>query len=194
MAAGAMDKLVVILFACAWGGVEVYSQMQQRRRRGGATTPADRGSLIMLYACITVGYGIAFAMSYSPHGRLPVGQPFWLVVGAAFVAGGLWIRRSAMATLAAYFTYQVEIKADHRLVEEGLYRRIRHPGYLGQLLVFLGIGLALANWLSVVGLLVPVMVGFAWRIRVEEAAMRAEFGERFDDYCRRTRPLIPWVY
>ena len=189
-----MDKLVVILFACAWGGVEVYSQMRQRRRRGGATTPADRGSLIMLYACITVGYGIAFAMSYSPHGRLPVGQPFWLVVGAAFVAGGLWIRRSAMATLAAYFTYQVEIKADHRLVEEGLYRRIRHPGYLGQLLVFLGIGLALANWLSIVGLLVPVIFGFAWRIRVEEAALRAEFGERFDAYCRRTRPLIPWVY
>jgi protein-S-isoprenylcysteine O-methyltransferase Ste14 len=189
-----MDKLVVILFAFAWGGVEIYSQMQQRRRRGGAPSPADRGSLIALYACITVGYGVAFAVSYIPYGRLPMGQPFWLVVGAAFVAGGLWIRHSAMVTLAAHFTYQVDIHADHRLVQEGLYRRIRHPGYLGQLLVFLGIGLALANWLSIVGLLVPVMVGFAWRIHVEEAALRARFGEEFDDYCRRTRRLIPWLY
>lgn len=189
-----MDKLVVILVAFVWGGVEIYSQMQQRRRRGGAPTAADRGSLIVLYACITVGYSVAFAVSYVPYGRLPVGQPFWLVVGAAFVAGGLWIRRSAMATLAAYFTYQVEIQADHRLVEEGLYRRIRHPGYLGQLLVFLGVGLALANWLSIVGLLVPVTVGFVWRIRVEEAALRARFAERFDGYCRRTRRLIPWLY
>jgi protein-S-isoprenylcysteine O-methyltransferase Ste14 len=189
-----MDKIVVILFAFAWGGAEIYAQMRQRRRRGGTPSPADRGSLIALYACITVGYSVAFAVSFSPYGRLPVGQPLWLVVGAAFVAGGLWIRRSAMVTLAAYFTYQVEIQADHRLVEEGLYRRIRHPGYLGQLLVFLSIGLALANWLSVVGLLVPVMVGFAWRIRVEEAALRAEFADRFDDYCRRTWRLIPWLY
>lgn len=141
-----MDKLVVILVAFVWGGVEIYSQMQQRRRRGGAPTAADRGSLIVLYACITVGYSVAFAVSYVPYGRLPVGQPFWLVVGAGFIAGGLWIRRSAMATLAAYFTYQVEIQADHRLVEEGLYQRIRHPGYLGQLLVFLGLA-----WLSRTG-------------------------------------------
>jgi protein-S-isoprenylcysteine O-methyltransferase Ste14 len=189
-----MDKLVVIFFACAWGGVEIYSQMQERRRRGSAPTPADRGSLIVLYACITVGYSVAFAVSCVPDGRLPVGQPFWLVVGAAFIAGGLWIRRGAMATLAAHFTYQVEIQADHRLVEEGLYRRIRHPGYLGQLLVFLGVGLALANWLSIVGLLVPVLVGFLWRIRVEEAALRARFAERFDNYCRRSRRLIPRLY
>jgi protein-S-isoprenylcysteine O-methyltransferase Ste14 len=123
-----MDKLVVIFFACAWGGVEIYSQMQERRRRGSAPTPADRGSLIVLYACITVGYSVAFAVSCVPDGRLPVGQPFWLVVGAAFIAGGLWIRRGAMATLAAHFTYQVEIQADHRLVEEGLCQRVRHGG------------------------------------------------------------------
>lgn len=189
-----MDKLVVILVVFAWGGVEIYSQMQQRRRRRGAPTPADRGSLTVLYACITLGYSVAFAASYVPYGRLPVGQPFWLVVGPAFVAGGLWIRRSAMATLAAYFPYQVEIQADHRLVEEGLYRRIRHPGCLGQLLVFLGIGLALANWFVDRGTARAVMVGFVWRIHVEEAALRARFGEGFDDYCRRTRRLIPWLY
>ena len=186
-----MDKLVVIVFAFAWGGVEVYAQTRLCRRSGGVPTAADRGSLMLLYACITVGYSVAFAVSFSPYGRLPVGQPLWLVVGAAFIAGGLWIRRSAMATLAAHFTYRVDIQADHRLVEEGLYRRIRHPGYLGQLLVFVGIGLALANWLSILGLLVPVMVGFAWRIHVEEAALRARFGERFDDYCLRTRRLVP---
>ena len=38
-----------------------------------------------------------------------------------------------MATLGAYFTYQVKIQTDHRLIETGPYRRIRHPGYLGQL-------------------------------------------------------------
>ena len=164
-----MDKIVVLLFAFAWGGVEIHAQMQQRSRRGGVRTHADRRSLLVLHACITVGYSVAFA------------------------AGGLWIRRSAMATLAAYFTYPVEIQADHRLVEEGLYRRIRHPGYLGQVLVFLGIGLALANWLSIVGLLVPVMVGFAWRIHVEETSLRARFGDPFDDYCRRSWRLIPWL-
>ena len=42
-------------------------------------------------------------------------------------------------TLRQYFTYSVAKVEDHKLIETGLYKNIRHPGYLGQLLIFLGI-------------------------------------------------------
>jgi protein-S-isoprenylcysteine O-methyltransferase len=189
-----MDKVAVILFVVAWGFAEVRSQARERKRRRDPAASADRGSLVALYASITVGYSLAFAASFSPFGGLPGGQPSWLVVGMACIAGGLWIRHRAMATLAAYFTYQVEIQADHRLIETGPYRRIRHPGYLGQLLVLLGVGVALANWLSIVGLMVPVLAAFLWRIRVEEDALRTEFAGQFERYAARTRRLIPGLY
>ena len=189
-----MDKVVVILFVFAWGFAEVRTQANERTRRRGSPAPADRGSLIALYAAITVGYSLAFAASFSPFGRLPGGQPLWLLAGAACIAGGLWIRRSAMATLATSFTYQVWIQAGHHLIEAGLYRRIRHPGYLGQLLVLLGVSVALANWLSIAGLMVPVLAAFLWRIRVEEQALRGEFSGQFDSYAARTSRLIPGVF
>ena len=188
-----MDKLTVILFVVAWGFAEVRTQARERKRRGNSPAPADRGSLIALYASITVGYSLAFAASFSPFGRLPGGQPLWLLAGAACMAG-LWIRRGAMATLATYFTYQVSIQAGHHLIEAGPYRRIRHPGYLGQLLVLLGVGVALANWLSIAGLMVPVLAAFLWRIRVEEQALRGEFSGQFDSYAARTSRLIPGVF
>jgi protein-S-isoprenylcysteine O-methyltransferase len=189
-----MDRVAVILFVFTWGFAEVRTQARERRRRGGAPAPKDRGSLVALYVSITLGYSLAFAMSFVPFGRLPGGQPLWLVVGAAFVAGGLWIRHRAMATLAASFTYRVEIMAEHRLIEAGPYRHLRHPGYLGQLLVLLGVGIALGSWPAIVGLMVPVAAAFLWRIRVEEEALRSEFGEAFDAYARRTRRLIPRLY
>lgn len=189
-----MDALAVILFVFAWGFAEIRTQARERKRRRPTRARADRGSLVGLYASITVGYSLAFAVSFSPFGRLPGGQPLWLLVGAACIAGGLWIRHRAMATLADSFTYQVGFQADHRLIETGPYRRIRHPGYLGQLLVLLGVGIALASWLSIVGLMVPVLVAFLWRIRVEEEALRREFAGQFDCYAGRTCRLIPGLY
>ena len=58
----------------------------------------------------------------------------------------------------------------------------------------LGVGIALANWLSIVGLLVPVLAALLWRIRVEEEALRREFAGQFDSYAGRTCRLIPGLY
>jgi protein-S-isoprenylcysteine O-methyltransferase len=147
-----------------------------------------------LYVCIAIGYSVAIAVSFAPLGRLPGEQPLWLVAGAALIVCGLWIRHLAMRTLAGFFTYQVEIQDDHRLVETGLYRRVRHPGYLGQLLVLAGVGVALASWLSIAAMIVFAFVAFRRRIGVEEAALQARFAGQYEAYRRRTRRLIPWLY
>ena len=184
-----MDRLIVIMFVSAWGYAEVRAQARAGRAPGAAT--ADRGSLLALYLSITLGYGLAFAASYLPVARLPGEQPAFLLVGGVLVAAGLWIRYRAIATLRASFRYRVEFVPGHRLVETGPYGHIRNPGYAGQLLVFLGVAVALASWLSIIGLMVPVAGAFLWRIRVEEAALRDEFGEVFDAYARRTARLVP---
>ena len=117
-----------------------------------------------------------------------------VLLGLALIVGGLWIRYSAMRTLASFFTYAVEVQEQHRLVETGMYRIVRHPGYLGQLLVFLGIGLALANWISLLGLALPIGLAFSRRIAVEEQALRQHFAGAYEAYARRSWRLIPWLY
>lgn len=187
-------RYVVILFAYVWGGLEIFQQIKQRKTHRNTSPSSDRGSLILLYVGITVGYCIAIPTSFSPFGRLTWGQPLWQVAGLALIVGGLWIRFRAMRTLASLFTYSVEIQTQHQLVETGMYRYVRHPGYLGQLLVFLGIGLALANWISLLGLALPVGLAFSRRIAVEEQALRQHFAGAYEAYASRSWRLIPWLY
>jgi protein-S-isoprenylcysteine O-methyltransferase Ste14 len=188
-----VNTFLVLLASIVWLGVEVYRQVGQRRRV--ASSPAaDRGSLILLYAGIAGGNSVAFAASLSPHGHLPGNPAAWLVAGASLVVAGLLVRHTAMRTLAAWFAYQVRIQPGQPLVTTGLYRRVRHPGYLGQLLVFVGFGVALANWIAIVGMLLPVVIVFGWRIRVEEAEMGRHFGQAYETYRRGTWRLIPGVY
>jgi protein-S-isoprenylcysteine O-methyltransferase Ste14 len=50
------------------------------------------------------------------------------------------------------------------------------------------------SWAALAALVVPVSVVFWWRMRIEEAALLETFGERYRDYMRRTRRLIPFIY
>jgi protein-S-isoprenylcysteine O-methyltransferase Ste14 len=83
--------------------------------------------------------------------------------------------------------------ANHELIESGLYKYIRHPGYLGQLIIFLGISISLSNWISVLLMIIPVSLGYIYRIRVEEKFMIENMGSKYIDYQKRTKKLIPKI-
>jgi protein-S-isoprenylcysteine O-methyltransferase len=88
----------------------------------------------------------------------------------------------------------VVIQLDHRLVTTGPYRHLRHPSYTGALVAALGFGLALGHWTSALVLVLGWSAGIAYRIRVEETALRDTFGASYDEYASRTRRLIPLLY
>jgi protein-S-isoprenylcysteine O-methyltransferase Ste14 len=74
-----------------------------------------------------------------------------------------------------------------------LYRVIRHPSYLGLLLGLFGWALVFRSGIGLLVslLLVPPLVA---RMNSEEALLASEFGERYEDYCRRTCRLLPFIY
>jgi protein-S-isoprenylcysteine O-methyltransferase Ste14 len=114
--------------------------------------------------------------------------------GIAAMVAGLTVRVWAVRVLGAFYTRTLRTSSTQALVEEGPYRLVRHPGYLGVLLLWLGAGLASEN-LLVAGL-IAVSMGRAYRRRIksEEAMLTDTFGEDYVAYTRRTRRLIPWVY
>lgn len=71
---------------------------------------------------------------------------------------------------------------------------MRHPSYLGAIVALSGFGLALGNWLSTLVVFVAALVSYGYRIHVEEAALVKGLGDRYVEYRRRTKRLIPWVY
>ena len=74
-----------------------------------------------------------------------------------------------------------------RLVVSGVYQLTRNPMYLGMLVVLLGWGDFLDNFLAYSGALIFFVYMTAFQIKPEEAAMLEKFGESFKQYCQSVR-------
>ena len=186
-------KLIIIIgFSYLYGLFEVVMNLRQRGK-GAVTTFGDKGSLRLLYALITLGYALSFAIGATRIGRMAHWNVFF-AVGVVTVLAGLTIRVRSILTLKQVFTYSVAQTENHPLIETGPYRIIRHPGYLGQLMVFAGIAVSLSNWLAVLLMMVPIAIGYGYRIRVEEDFMIEHMGASYLSYRKRTKRLIPLIY
>jgi protein-S-isoprenylcysteine O-methyltransferase Ste14 len=122
-------------------------------------------------------------------------MPGWLTpLGLAVLVSGAAIRILAIRTLAEHFRYELRVESGQTLVREGLYRCIRHPSYLGLLLIALGAALTLASVPATsLGalLLLPILV---LRMREEESVLTGAFGADYAAYRRESWRLVPYIY
>lgn len=95
------------------------------------------------------------------------------LVSTIVMVAGLGIRWMAIVTLRSSFSSNVAFRDSQKTKSNGLYRFVRHPSYLGLLLVFLAVGLHSHNWISFALAVVPTTAALLYRIHVEEAALSA---------------------
>ncbi len=164
------------------------------KRSSSPSRATDRSSLRLLWMVILASIALAVVAARTLpqfESRLLQG---WYVPGVLIFLAGLALRWYAIIYLGRFFTVDVAIAEDHRVVESGPYRVVRHPSYTGALLAFLGFGTCLGNWVSLAVATLPIALAFMRRIHVEEAALVQALGERYSAYAGRTRRLVPWVY
>jgi len=113
-------------------------------------------------------------------------------IGLVLCGAGGTIRLLALQRLGPQFSAYVTLQPGHRLVQDGIYRRIRHPLYLSLLMVPGGIALVFASQLAL-PILTLSLIFVADRIRKEERLLVEGFGAEFCAYRARTRMLIPGV-
>ena len=186
-------KLIIIIgFSYLYGFFELFMNFRQRRK-SNVINSGDKGSLRLLYILITVGYVLSFSIGSTKIGRIYHWDTLF-AIGVVLIVIGLIIRIQSIWTLKQYFTYSVAKIENHKLIETGLYKSIRHPGYLGQLIIFIGISTSLSNWLSIVFMIIPIAIGYNYRIKIEERFMIEQIGENYLNYKNRTKRLIPMIY
>jgi protein-S-isoprenylcysteine O-methyltransferase Ste14 len=86
------------------------------------------------------------------------------------------------------------MREKHLLVEAGPYAKVRNPGYLGYILMWTGVAVSSMSGLAIVVIVSLFFVMYSYRINNEEAMMKTSFGDAFEEYKKRTRRLIPFVY
>jgi protein-S-isoprenylcysteine O-methyltransferase len=171
---------------------ELFLGLAKRSKAGGVSK--DRGSLWLLWTVIVICAVSAHELTLVlPQANSPFLRSLG-ALGTGVFAGGLVLRWWAILYLGRYFTVDVSVAADQKVIATGPYRLIRHPAYTGALMAFLGLGILFSNWASLVVLTVPILAAFMRRIAVEEGALQGGLGEGYIAYSARTKRLIPWIF
>jgi protein-S-isoprenylcysteine O-methyltransferase Ste14 len=118
--------------------------------------------------------------------------PSLQIVGATVTVLGLGLTIWARTTLGSHFSGGVALKADHKLVQAGPYRRMRHPIYSGLILEGIGMVLCAATWSSLLGALL-IVITFELHTRREDLFLASEFGPAFHAYRGNTGRLFPRI-
>lgn len=155
----------------------------------------DRGSYWVIMASVGGGIFLAFWFAFGvPATTIAWHQRVVFWIGIAMMLVGMAFRWYAIRVLGRFFTRSVATRAGQYVVETGPYRLIRHPSYSGAMVAMLGLGLAMTNWASVALIVVGMLIGYGYRVRVEERALCEGIGDAYRAYMRRTRRFIPFVW
>ena len=153
----------------------------------------DKSTLNILWLIIILSITTSVTISYVFN--FPVTQKTWILyLGEAFVLSGIIFRLFIIRSLGKYFTVDVSIKEGHKIKKDGFYKYIRHPSYAFSLLTFLGLGLFLNNWISLIFAFVPPFLAFHHRIKIEENALIEQFGDEYIQYRKTAKKLLPFIF
>jgi protein-S-isoprenylcysteine O-methyltransferase Ste14 len=156
---------------------------------------ADRRSLVAVVVSVAVGVAGAFVLASDVSGAaIPVGRWPVFVLGLILMWAGIAVRQWAVTLLGRFFTVDVRIQTDQVVVDRGPYRWVRHPSYAGMILTFVGMGLALGNWVSLAALAVVPTAGLVVRVHVEEAALTENLGEPYRRFSAGRPRLFPGLW
>jgi protein-S-isoprenylcysteine O-methyltransferase Ste14 len=115
------------------------------------------------------------------------------LVGLALFVIGFAILLLGQFTLGRFHSSTLVIREDHQLITHGIYRLVRHPIYLGVILVAIGLTVTASSVHGFLIMLVLVPI-FLIRIRMEERLLMEEFGDAYQAYQAATSKLVPFIY
>jgi protein-S-isoprenylcysteine O-methyltransferase len=167
-----------------------------RAIRGNKNDSSDRGTFWLVW----LTWNFAIVSNLVVFALISADPQLWFVnlLGAALCLSAAGLRLLSKRTLGRFYTMTVNIQEDHRLIQAGPYRFVRHPLYAGFALFFLAWpltqpslqGIMIAELLG--GL--PVLTTILIRLRVEEQTLASHFSAEWSAYAERTSRLIPWVF
>jgi len=117
--------------------------------------------------------------------------PAWLRwSGLVFGLGCCWWMWWTLSCLDKNLTDTVFVRENARLVTSGPYAYVRHPMYIGIVLLIIAVSLLAANWfLLLTGLVTFTLL--AIRSPIEERALESRFGDEYRAYVARTGKFVP---
>ena len=162
-------------------------------RRKGNLLPGNVNNLfVALHFLIFVAL-CWFSTVCAPGGREEY-HPWIAAAGLMITAAGIALRIFSIVTMGKHYIPNVTPQQGSVMVKSGIYAVIRHPGYLGVILLYVGLSLLLAHWLLTLYSLAGSILVYCWRISAEERRLVEMFGDEYLHYRKSSWKLIPYLY
>lgn len=163
-----------------------------RNDRSGGSGSYERRSFLLILVTVVVTLAFSLFMQEWNIGIFYHRGIWWM--GLLFYAFGVGLRYWGILHLKDQFTRNVSVQEGDRLVSSGPYRLLRHPLYTGLLFIIIGFCSGLGNLYAALISGIFMTIALLHRIKLEEAMLVEQHGDRYREWRRTRYRLIPFVY
>lgn len=165
--------------------------LERRMKVGPGEEQSTTQKIIISMGFLSLIGVIVFSALDHRFGWSPV-PAYVALLGDLLVALGLFVNLLVFRE-NSYGASTIQTFEDQKVISTGLYARVRHPMYVGVLIMVIGIPLALGSWwgLAIIALTLPVLI---WRILDEEELLKKDL-PGYTEYAQKVRyRLVPYLW
>lgn len=104
-----------------------------------------------------------------------------------------WVQVVSYKSLGNSYSHEIVVFREHQLIKKGMYKSIRHPQYVSQILSDIGAGLALMSYCVIPLVLLVEIPLFIMRANFEERLLQNHFGDDYKDYKKKSGFFLPFI-
>ena len=185
-------KIVWFAFVVCWGAIRWVPNKRSRRTDISTTVRTMRERFSIAVSTIGIGLlpgvwvftGFPKSLDFEPI-------PLFIVAGTLVCLFSLYLFRVTHKALGAMWSFSLDMRSEHKLVTEGIYKKVRHPMYSAFWLWAIAQALLLSNWAAGLSAIVGFGVLYFLRVGQEEQMVLKEFGAEYEEYSQRTGRIFP---
>ena len=190
-----ISKAIFVVLVIGWYVIRYKYARRSRREKivWSARGPVEIALLLIslaglgLVPLVYVATAIPRFATYSFH-------PLSAWLGLFFAIAALGMFHLTHRALGRNWSISLDVRENHELVMEGIYRRVRHPMYSAFWLWAVAQALLLPNWVAGFSGMIGFGILFFGRIAREERLMLETFGDPYREYMSRTYRIVPMIF
>ncbi|MHC2256337.1 protein-S-isoprenylcysteine O-methyltransferase [Bradyrhizobium embrapense] len=188
-------KFVFVMMAVGWYLIRYRYARRARREKVLRSARGLRENTLLLISLTGLGVvPFIYIVTTLPHFASYVFRPAQAWLGVFVAVAALVMFRLTHRALGRNWSLSLDVRENHRLITDGIYRKIRHPMYSAFWLWAVAQALLLPNLVAGLAGLIGFGTLFFGRVAREEQMMLETFGDEYREYMARTGRIIPGLF